>query len=415
MSATVILGSGIIGASTAFYLLKHQPGSAIHLVEASPELFASASGFAGGFLAKSWFSPEVAELGALSFEEHRKLAEKEDGATRWGYAPSTSITLSPSSSGGSVDIWFRNGASRADAARGRREGATADAAPPWLWTAADDDVEIISEAETVAQLDPLQLSQFLLQKCLDAGVHLHHPAKATLVQTDVRDEISSIRILNTESGTETDVPCTNIIIAAGAWTPQVFGTLFPKSGLRVPVSSLSGHSLVVRSPRWAKEHEQQHGCHSIFMTSQPGYSPEIFSRIGGDLYIGGLNSATEPLPTLANESKANISSSSIATLRQTARRYLGLGETDADDLEVVREGLCFRPVTDTGIPIVSRVPEGSLGEKVGARPAPEGGVYIAAGHGPWGISMSLGTGKVMAEMVQGRALSANIDGLRLNT
>lgn len=257
--------------------------------------------------------------------------------------------------------------------------------------------------------DPLQLSQFLLQKCVDAGVRLHHPAKAISIQTDMRDEVSSVRIADTTSSTETDVPCTKIIITAGAWSPQVFKTLFPTSALKIPVSSLAGHSLVIKSPRWAKEHEE-HGCHAVFMTSQPGYSPEIFSRTGGHIYIAGLNSASEPLPALASESKTNISRSSIEKLRATAREVLGQGGAD-DDLEVVREGLCFRPVTTNGLPIITRLPDDALGDGVTTRPGAEGGVYLAAGHGPWGISMSLGTGKVLAEMVQGRELSADISRL----
>lgn len=48
---TVIIGAGIIGCATAYYLAtsgKTAPRT-IHIVEASPELFASASGKAGGF------------------------------------------------------------------------------------------------------------------------------------------------------------------------------------------------------------------------------------------------------------------------------------------------------------------------------------------------------------------------------
>ncbi|KAI1379980.1 FAD dependent oxidoreductase [Hypoxylon crocopeplum] len=405
MTTTVILGAGIIGTSTAYYLSKHQPASNIHLVEPSPELFASASGYAGGFLAKDWFSSASAELGALSFEEHRKLAEKDGGAQKWGYARSTSISLSPATkSKKRIDVWCRDGASRAEAANG---DPSAGIAPPWLRREEDDAVEVISEEGTVAQVDPLQLSQYLLQKCIDAGVHLHHPAKAISIQTDMRNELSSICIADTQSSTETDIPCTNVVIAAGAWSPQVFATLFPTSKFKLPVSSLAGHSLVVKSPRWTREHEG-HGCHAVFMTSQPGYSPEIFSRMGGHIYIAGLNSATEPLPGLATDSKGRIAKSAIEKLRETVREVLG-----EDDLEVVREGLCFRPVTDRGTPFLSRIPDRCLGPAVSTRPAPEGGVYLAAGHGPWGISMSLGTGKVMAEMIQGRELSADVSGLAL--
>ena len=51
--STVIIGAGIIGCATA-YNLAHSGNTkpdTIHLVEASPELFASASGRAAGFCA----------------------------------------------------------------------------------------------------------------------------------------------------------------------------------------------------------------------------------------------------------------------------------------------------------------------------------------------------------------------------
>lgn len=50
---TIIIGAGIIGCATAYYLAESNAidPSHIHLVENSPELFASASGKAAGFLA----------------------------------------------------------------------------------------------------------------------------------------------------------------------------------------------------------------------------------------------------------------------------------------------------------------------------------------------------------------------------
>ncbi|KAK6860000.1 hypothetical protein PG995_003636 [Apiospora arundinis] len=360
MSTTIILGAGIIGTSTAYYLAKHQPPSSVHLVEVSSELFASASGYAGGFLAKDWFSPASASLGALSFEEHRKLAEKDNGVEKWGYAQSTSISLSPptDSSKEKVDVWCRDGASRAEAAAG---DLTKGVAPPWLKREDGDAVEVISNEGTVAQVDPLQLSHHLLKKCLNLGVQLHQPANAISILTDVRNEVSSICIADTRTSTETDIPCTRIIITS---------------------------------------------------VSQ-GTPPEIFSRLGGQIYLAGLNSATEPLPELATDSKGNLSKSAIQKLRDTAREILAREGAADDGFEVTREGLCFRPVTEDGLPIIGRIPDEQLGASVRTRPGAEGGVYLAAGHGPWGISMSLGTGKVLAELVQGRELSADISSLGL--
>lgn len=234
-------------------------------------------------------------------------------------------------------------------------------------------------------------------------MQLHHPAKAISIGKDMRDEISSIRIASLESSTETDIPCTRIVIAAGAWSPQVFATLFPTSSFKLPVSSLAGHSLVVKSPRWTQAYEHE-GCHAVFTTDPGGYSPELFSRMGEEIYVAGLNSSTIPLPALPTDAK--IEDEATEKLLVTAKRLLSIGKED--DLQVVRKGLCFRPVTSRGTPILGRIPDNKLGGKVSTRPGGEGGVFVAAGHGPWGISMSLGTGKVMAQLIQGQPTSVDI-------
>jgi len=97
MPDTVVLGGGIIGLSTAYYLaqLSRESGTehTIHIIETCPQLFSSASGKAGGFLAKDWFNPAMAPLGDLSFRLHTELAEKNNGRARWGYSPSISFSL----------------------------------------------------------------------------------------------------------------------------------------------------------------------------------------------------------------------------------------------------------------------------------------------------------------------------------
>jgi glycine/D-amino acid oxidase-like deaminating enzyme len=224
------------------------------------------------------------------------------------------------------------------------------------------------------------------------------------VTKDMREEIASIRILNTETHSETDLPCTKVLIAAGAWSPQVFSTLFPRAKKKLPISSLAGHSLVLRSPRWRKEHQEM-GCHAIFTTDEEGYSPEIFSRLGEEIYIAGLNSSSLALPDLATASV--VDENAVNKLMRTSKRLLGVDDLKVEDLEVLRKGLCFRPVTNRGTPFLTKIPDNMLGD-VRVRGAGEGGVWLAAGHGPWGISLSLGSGKVMAEMIQGKPPSVDI-------
>lgn len=415
-NGTVILGAGIIGVSTAYYL-SLSSDSEIHLIDPSPTLFWSASGFAGGFLARNWFAPKVSSLGALSFAEHARLAAAHDGRTNWSYAPSTSLGYSAVAADKGIkkrgDDWLRSGTSRAEAAPelpvlGEEE--LRKKVPAWLRRRDGDDVEVIGTEGDAAQLEPEKLCRFLLKGAEVRGVSVAQGWEAVEVLRDEKGVVNGVKLRDVKTAEEREVKCSRIIISAGCWSGQVWEKLFGATSetvKKLPVTSLAGHSLVVKSPRWTGVVDGE-GCHAVY-TSHDAFCPEIFSRVGGQIYFAGLNSATVPLPSVAEGSK--VQTESMELVKQAARELLGSGNDDEDDLEVVREGLCFRPVTPWGLPIVSRVPDEHLGGGIQTKPGAEGGIYLAAGHGPWGISMSLGTGIVMSELIQGRPLSADISAL----
>lgn len=169
--STVIIGAGIIGVSTAYYLSKSDPSNAdqVYLVEASPDLFASASGFAGGFLAEDWFSPSLSNLGKLSFRLHKELAQAHNGHELWGYSQSTGTSLAEEtveSNGGSGADWLREGASRAEAAKNTDPNSSH--APQWLKSKGEFDV--LSSGETTAQWYVIQILRNALE-------FLHFPAR----------------------------------------------------------------------------------------------------------------------------------------------------------------------------------------------------------------------------------------------
>lgn len=267
---------------------------------------------------------------------------------------------------------------------------------------------------------------------LSRGTKLHQPAKAVSQITDSTGSVIGVKVLDLKTRRESMIPCSNLVICTGSWTPHTFKYLFPSSSVPLPVSPLAGYSLVVRSPRYTLAHEREaYGgrSHAVFTTHPVscGFSPEIFSREGGEIYIAGLNSTQIPLPSVAEETSELVDKAEMERLKAVAVRLMG-GLADGceestddianiDDLEIVREGLCFRPVAKHGVPIVSRIDTNSLGNKrrAGSRNASaKGGVFVATGHGPWGISLSLGTGKVVAEMVRGVRTSADVSGLGID-
>lgn len=271
--------------------------------------------------------------------------------------------------------------------------------------------------------DPVRLSQFLLDRSLLRGVKLHQQSTATSLITDSTGTITAVRILNLNTKAEGTIKCTNLVLAAGAWTPRVFQSLFPASNATFPIYPLAGYSLLVRSPRYTPAHERKvnNRSHAVFTTHPPscGFSPELFSRQGSEIYIAGLNSGEIPVQECVEDIKSFFEQSEVEKLKAVAVRLMGRlpdGTTEStdetpnvDDLEILREGLCFRPVAERGVPFVGRVDDAALGGDL--RPSRNGGVFVAAGHGPWGISLAPGTGKAVADLIRGVRPAVDITGL----
>lgn len=448
--ATIILGGGIIGLSTAYYLSNLNPEAAsdgqIHIVDSASDLLLSASGFSGGFLAKDWFSPASASLGELSFRLHKELADANDGPRNWGYAPSITYSLAINRRGvGSKKVrheeWLEEGTSRAGVAGSgdaeqlptgddakRQEMLNPDGTPAWFVTQKNGSLEVISSPDGCAQVEPRRLCQWLIDQCQERGVKIHTKCTATNIVKGPDGKISSLKV---RKDTEIyDKHCKNIVITAGAWTPQVFSRIFPESKLKIPISQLAGYSIVLRSPRYAKpivnpakdtDGSSAGISHGVFcpQTQNWSFAPEAFSRIGPDgrpeIWVGGVNDPGLKLPETADGTKALMNKKKVEELRSAALLMTGLSNEGDDlsvnDLRIVREALCFRPISNTGVPIISKIPEKALGKDLKMQDG--GSVLLAAGHGPWGISLSLGTGRVMAEMLTGQKLSANIAAMSL--
>jgi glycine/D-amino acid oxidase-like deaminating enzyme len=358
------------------------------------------------------FAPSVASLGALSFSLHKDLADKYAGRQTWGYSQSTGISLSQDSESaisGSGEDWLENGTSRAQLANHNRPWEEDVAGPEWLRRTKDGIMEVISRDGTTAQIDPLRFCQWLLKSVQEKGVKVVYPASATEVLRDARGVLNGVKIVGSQDGQVQDLPCTRLLITSGAWSPRVFSTLFPNAQTRIPVCSLAGHSLLVRNPFFNPQELDKEVCHAVFATDTLGFSPEWFARIGGELYLAGLNSTTIPLPDVATDVVA--SKKAIDQLKSCAKAMM-VDNGSGKEFEVLRQGLCFRPVTSSGRPLVSRIHDEKLGG-VKTRGGGDGGVFIAAGHGAWGISHAPGTGLVLAEMMEGRSTSAEVEALRL--
>lgn len=94
---------------------------------------------------------------------------------------------------------------------------------------------------------------------------------------------------------------------------------------------------------------------------------------------------------------------SIEVLIRVARKLLG-----ADQVDLLQMGFCHRPVSSTGASLLTRLSSEQTGVNLNV------GVWVSAGHGPWVISLSLGTGLVLAELLLCKNPSADVSRLGLH-
>lgn len=170
MPTTVVLGTGIIGLSTAYYLSRlanpdpsvdpdstptaPRPPHTIHLVEPCPTLFASASGKAAGFLAKDWFAPAVAPLGAFSFDLHRELAAQHGGAARWGWSESVSYSLDREDEDADEGWDESEGADEGEGGERREDSAKGERVPAAITSGVDAHRGGNGDEQEAARADP---------------------------------------------------------------------------------------------------------------------------------------------------------------------------------------------------------------------------------------------------------------------
>lgn len=169
----------------------------------------------------------------------------------------------------------------------------------------------------------------------------------------------------------TPVLCDAVVLATGAWLPQ----LARRHGVRVPLRAGRGYSFSVPNPQTADGRPAVRG---------PVYFPHervICTPIGDRVRLGGT---MEFQPA-----DAPLDAQRIESIVDSARPLVsGLDLDDRED-----EWVGSRPVTVDGLPLVgpTKVPR----------------VWVHGGHGMWGMCQGPATARMLAEyMVTGRAPEA---------
>ncbi|KAH0562944.1 hypothetical protein GP486_002490 [Trichoglossum hirsutum] len=420
----VIIGGGIIGCTSAYYLTHHpQFDPLLHnvtLIEAT-KIAGGASGKAGGLLT-SWAYP--ANIVQLSFDLHEQLAEEHDGAHRWGYRRVRCGQLTATALDDRMpkhESWSNASILLGKWRRGDRTGVKPSVLPSDLdWFAAETAkaYEEIADEKTTAQVHPLQFTNEMARLSEEAGakivlgmvtnINCTVPSDMTnakgnedavttaplLSFAGPTQKVVSVTYTDKKSGETKTIPADTIVLAAGPWTP----TLLPD----VPMASLRAHSVTIRPKRpisayclFTEITLPDHTQPTTDATKPPRgqasastapvtriLSPEFYARPNNEVYICGQGDVDAPLP--ASSDLVEVSSAACAELVAAASAVS----------DVLRDGIitgrraCYLPTMDVG---------GSGGPLIGETDVK--GMILAAGHSCWGILNAPATGKVVSELI----------------
>lgn len=349
-----IIGGGIIGISTAFYLCRlghtnvsiyEQCGVACH-----------SSGKAGGFLARKWCDDtDLKDLARTSFDLHMGLMKEFPDLDYRG-----------------VDTYQVNTSNR-------QQKTSLDNPIKWVSDDHLTGVKLLDTENDTAKVSPKMLCNKLLSVAQSQGIKLN-----ICKIVGVKKLGGRVNRLLTSHGETVSVD--SVVIATGPWSTTFVNTHFPESPLPVPRPQTRAHSVVLR-PNLPLGNECIFHYHN---TASGGCNdPEIYPVPDGTVYVCGEIDYTE-LPENPRDITPNTKKC------HDLIKQAGFAAKCLLSAEIVATQACYLPGSRDDIPIIGKISNTE-------------NVYIATGHTFWGILNGPATGKCLAELIlHGESKSCDI-------
>jgi D-amino-acid dehydrogenase len=180
-------------------------------------------------------------------------------------------------------------------------------------------------------------------------------------QCELRDLVVDGRIARRLVTNHGDLPVDQIVVATGAWTPLM------QRLLRTPIAIQpgKGYSLTMPRPAICPKYSMIFEEHRVAVTPLASTY-----RIGSTMEFAGYD--------------RSLSRDRLQLLRDGAALYLREPTCEP----VLESWMGWRPMTPDSLPLIGRTPAFE-------------NLFVAAGHGMLGVSMSPATGRLIAELVTG--------------
>jgi len=348
----VVIGGGIVGCSAAALLA--EAGRAVTLVEATA-IAAGASGRNSGSIQHP-FDPVLLPLHLETLAMYRELAAS-DPEFDFPDHPAGILLLTDDT----------------DAARSRAAEIRA-AFPELDAEALDPDAVAEREpalsrgwsavrVETGYPATPEGATRALAARAVRAGATLRigRPGQ-------VWTEGGPVRGVTLDNGEP--IPADQVLVAGGPWTPEMLGA--EPSGPRI--SRTWGVTVRLKLPDPPRHILEEGVVHTVNVPS--GTVGSLFSLVGmgGVATVGSTFLADEPDPETVAPVLIQRGTTFVPALA---------------DAPVIGIRLCARPQSADGRPFIGPVPDAE-------------GLFVCAGHGPWGMSTGPASAALVVDLMLGR-------------
>ncbi|KND89974.1 hypothetical protein TOPH_05321 [Tolypocladium ophioglossoides CBS 100239] len=252
--------------------------------------------------------------------------------------------------------------------------------------------------ELIQLRNPPGLGKWLARQCLGMGVEFRTGWKVVGVNLSAGNKVQAVTCLK-DDRTMTRIDCKQLLLACGPWTPTVYERLFPSSTIHLQWTTNAGDWILCKNPCLTTQG-------SVAFVSFNGLIGEKFEFAGrndGTIWACGRRNLTAALPSPSQLDTPD--QKVIEELRGRAREWLNWGcncaEKHANDFQVVDQGRAFRPATKSGLPIMSEVLSSDISTKGTEDSQAATGssqVFVCWGHGSWGLTLGMGSGKLMSQV-----------------
>jgi glycine/D-amino acid oxidase-like deaminating enzyme len=367
-----IIGGGIIGCSTAAFAA--EAGVRVTLFERS-EIGAGASGRNMGAVQHP-FDPVLSALYEATLGIYAELARRDSDFT-FPIEPAGLLMVTPDRSLLEGDGEGDGSGPRSDLLAPRQVQSLEPSLANDLWA---------TRLDTGYPIPPMAATAAMAQRAREAGAQI---------------EIGAAAVPAIENGRAVGVIVEGarpraadlVLVAAGPWSPY----LLDPSGRWQPIVATWGATAQLELPSPPRHVIEELRVESVNQPVKGAGSgrrpaaqdtPSIFTlaAAGSVVTIGSTFLPFEPDPRAM-----------APVLVERGRRFLPA----LKDARIVATRACARPQSVDGRPLV--------GEIEGAR-----GLFITAGHGPWGISTGPATARLVVDAMLARDGAAIPDGLNVN-